>query len=437
MTIMNDAALYIITSIVTVFITNFIYYDFFKNRYKKKFNTIFYILYLVIATIFIVLINQFHHVELNYLANISVFIILSYLFKFQTVKNTIINVSFLIFLALLDMISFLITDTSVNVFGTTVTTIDLNRTMLGMILESFLFFLSYSFIKSFLLKKEHINLKRKDVLVYVSISVFSWLFCYGLVVFSIFYHEQVFYIFSFTVTIIVLIFNVVFVSIEETISEKYNLENEIVEMRKKAEFDMDYYKKLEEKEAKNSLLLHDVKNHLQVLHNMVGNNELNDNLENYFAKIERVLELNKRKFFSENKVLEVLINDKIDLAIKKGIDVKVRYDNTDISFISEFDLVTILANMFDNAIDAAAEDLVQDKRIVLTIRKVRSYLVIKMVNTYRNEIREENNEFRTTKENHLGLGLKSIKNALLKYNATFQINTDCENLFEIAIIFPL
>lgn len=428
--------LYFITSVVTVFITNFIYYDFFKIRYEPKYKTIYYFLYLIIATILVVEVNRYGNVFLNYLVNIIQFMVFGLLFRFNSKKDVIVNITFLIFLVLLDIISFLIIDTGISVFEAGFEK-NTERIMMGMILESLLFFIAYSFIKSFLLKKNYINLKSKDVIIYVSVSVFSWILCFGLAVFSIYYQEKSFYLFSFFVTIIVLLFNVVFVSIEETVNKKYELENEIKDMNKKAEFDMEYYRRLEEKESKNALLLHDIGNHLQILQNMVENKEIEKNVDNYFQKINRVLELNNKKFFSDNKVLETLINDKIEVANDLGIRVNVKYDNTDLSFLSEFDLVTILANMFDNAIDATSDDRIEDKQICLLIKRVHSYLLIKMSNPYRNGIISVNNIFKTTKKNHSGLGLKSIRTALEKYNATCTVNTDNDNLFEITAIFPL
>lgn len=431
-----NLTLYFITSIITVFITNFIYYDFLKNRYEPKLKTIYYIFYLVLATALVVGINQYENVLLNYLVNISQFMILSIFFKFNSKKDIVVNITFLIFLALLDIISFFIIDTTISILGAN---FDRNtwHIMIEMVLESLVFFIAYSFIKSFLLKKNYINLKSKDVLIYVSVSIFSWLLCFGLAVFSIYYQEKSFYLFSFFVTIIILLFNVVFVSLEEAVSKKYELENEIKEINRKAEFDVEYYKRLEEKESKNALLFHDIGNHLQILQNMIENKEVGPSVNNYFHKINRVLELNNKKFFSDNKVLEMLINDKIEVADNLGIKVSVKYDNTDISFLSEFDLVTILANMFDNAIDATSDEKIEEKYIDLLIKKIHSYLLIKMTNPHRNEIVSVNNVLKTTKKNHSGLGLKSIRTALEKYNATCKVSTDNEDIFEITVIFPL
>lgn len=431
----NEIFLYGLTSIVTVFVTNFIYYDFFKNRYEKKLSTFYYVIYLLAATGIVVIVNWFGNVVLNYCINILQFILLSLMFKFNTKKDIIINFSFLLFLALLDIVLFIAIDTGINYFGSTINK-NLGRTMIEMILESLVYFIAYCFIKSFLLQQKYVNLRRKDILIYVCVSMFSWLICFGLAVFSMYYQDSYFYSFSFLVTILILIFNVIFVSVEETVSKKYELESEIFEINQKAELNMEYYKKLEDKDNQNSLLLHDIKNHLQMLRGMIDSSSGDDPVNSYFKKINRVLDLNNKCFFSDNKVLEILINDKIDLAMKHGIKVNVKYDDTDLSFISEFDLVTILANMFDNAIDAAVETSFSEKSIDCIIKKVQSYLIIKMNNPYKKIIRE-NNIFKTTKNNHLGLGLKSIKNSLDKYNATYNVDTSVENLFKLTVIIPL
>lgn len=428
--------LYIITSVVTVFITNYIFYDFFKSRYGKKFDIKIYYLYLGVATLLVVYVNRLESVIGNYLINIMQFIGLGLLFHFKNKKEWILNITFFLIIVLLDMACFISVDTGISILGDNAS-VTLNRSMLEMVLESMILFIVYYLAKSFLYRRDYVYLKVKDIFIYIVISLFSWILCYCLTIFSTYYHDKIFQFFTFIVTIIILILNVIFISVVETISQKHELERNEQLINEKSESVLKYYKSIEEKEKKNAMFIHDIKNHLQTIQNIIDNNE-NIAVNSYFDEIERTIDIRDKSFFCENKVLEVLINDKIEIAKKNGIDTKVLYDETDISFISEFDLVTILANMFDNAIDALIleDSKVIEKQIVLYIKRVHSYLIMKMTNPCMGCLKKENNMIKTTKKNHSGLGIMSIKSSVAKYNAKTMVNLE-NKIFTISIIFPL
>lgn len=433
---MYDMLFYTITSFVTVFITNYIFYDYFRSRYEKKYNRIVYFLYLISFTFMVVYINSLGSVMSNYIVNLILFIGLGMLFLFKNIKEWILNITFFLIIVLIDMACFIIIDTSISFLGNA-SYQSFNRSILEMILESMILFVVYYLAKSYFYQREYIFLKTKDIFIYIAISLFSWILCYSLTVFSTYYQDRIFQIFTFIVTIIILVLNVVFISFEETISKKHELERNVQLINEKAESVLKYYKRIEEKEKKSAMLMHDIKNHLQTLQNMIDENE-NVVVHSYFNKIERDIDISDKSFFCENKVLEILINDKIEVAKKNNINVEVRYDNTDITFISEFDLVTILANMFDNAIDALTLEQFKcsEKKITLYIRRIHSYLIIKMINPCNNSLIKNEGIIKTTKKNHSGLGIMSIKSCIAKYKADCKIELK-EKIFAITIAFPI
>ena len=59
--------------------------------------------------------------------------------------------------------------------------------------------------------------------------------------------------------------------------------------------------------------------------------------------------------YSTNKVLNIILNDKIEKAEKEDIKVKSVIGDVSLDFIRDIDLTAIISNIFDNAIESARE----------------------------------------------------------------------------------
>lgn len=424
-------AIFLFSLVITAFITNYIYYDFFSSKYKRKYDLFYRIFYLFFSTSIIVFVNQYENVLLNYCVNIFLFIILERMFSKKSKMELIINFGFFVILALLDIICCF-----ALILGMKIVNLqqynDMSAKVFGMYLETLLFLMAYGFIKKCFIENNYRSLKKKDYLEYIYLSGFSWILCFGLAAFSFQDDNSLYLLFSFFVTIAMIIVNVIYLNVEETVNKKYILDNKIntiVKMNKS------YCDRLEKKEYENDLILHDIKNHLQVLEKMIENNNNSHTIKQYFNKLTNTLEMQDQQFVSENKVLETIMNEKIKVAEENGISVNINYDNTNLLFLSEFDIVTIFANMFDNAIEALKEN--SDKKTInIIIQEIKSYVLIKMSNPCDlNKIIISNNKFKTTKENHSGLGIENINRTIEKYHGNCLIDTE-DNIFKITVIFP-
>ncbi|VID83445.1 GHKL domain-containing protein [Clostridioides difficile] len=106
--------------------------------------------------------------------------------------------------------------------------------------------------------------------------------------------------------------------------------------------------------------------------------------------------------------------------------------------LKEEDTCSIFANALDNAIEACEKIKDDDKKIKLQGMVLNKFFVIKITNTKSNDILLKNNAFLTTKEDKEfhGLGIKSIKNSLEKYDGAISINFS-ENLFCLNMMIPI
>lgn len=178
-------------------------------------------------------------------------------------------------------------------------------------------------------------------------------------------------------------------------------------------------KSLEEQEKTFDLWrknLHDYKHKLLALESMMKANKYDNALES----IENELKVFKNKAFyihTGNDTIDIVLNSKMNVAQYHHIICTINAKITEKIDISDIDLSVILGNLIDNAIEAALKE--ENKNIHIQISQIKGLLVIKIINSFSGE----RIIFETAKNNSLlhGIGLKSVKYLVNKYNGIFSI----------------
>ena len=175
---------------------------------------------------------------------------------------------------------------------------------------------------------------------------------------------------------------------------------------------------------------HDYINHLKVIQDLGRKGNLKAQ-EKYIDEQISEVSHSQDVFETGSPIVDAVINRKYLEAKEKGISFLVEADNlTDLS-ISSSDLVTILSNMLDNAIEAAEQ--CEEKRITLKMQISGDLLLIDSTNTM-NAPTDTGSRFHTTKPdkaNH-GYGIGNIKRAVDNNGGQCTINVE-EGLFHISI----
>jgi len=125
---------------------------------------------------------------------------------------------------------------------------------------------------------------------------------------------------------------------------------------------------------------------------------------------------------SGNAEVDGILNYKIHEAKKQKIEVDLNLHIPEKLNIQPFDLVAVLGNLLDNAIEATSK-LEEDKKIKVSIELERNVLYVSVTNPFRGELLYKDNKLKTThkdEENH-GLGLNSVQKSIEKYNGTINI----------------
>lgn len=211
---------------------------------------------------------------------------------------------------------------------------------------------------------------------------------------------------------------------------------ELLELKaaeQKADTDKIYFEILEKNNDNLKIFTHDIKNHLLHISNLAQNEEVTDYITDLCGTVTNF----GNYAMSKNKTLDIIINKYLLLCESKKIHIYFDTKTANLAFIESPDLTALLNNLLDNAVEAA--ELSSEKEILVKLfTKNNSMQVIKIVNSCNTEPNAKNNNLLTIKtdKNLHGLGLKSVKKIVNKYNGSFEWEyKKDDNLFEICIIF--
>ena len=183
-------------------------------------------------------------------------------------------------------------------------------------------------------------------------------------------------------------------------------------------------------------LHHDIKNHIACIEGVIQSNQ---DATNYISSIEDELDRYDNSFNTGNMILDIILNEKNKVCKESNIKLSIDINNIETcNFIETIDICSIFSNIFDNAIEACEKISNSDKEINLRGTIVNNFFVIRMENTKQNKINIKNNYIKTDKtDTYLhGLGLKSVKDSVSKYNGEVVIEHS-ENRFIMKIFIPL
>lgn len=178
---------------------------------------------------------------------------------------------------------------------------------------------------------------------------------------------------------------------------------------------------------------HDIKNHLSIVREYIQVGE-REKAINYLDQFNKEVYGDEKLSKSGNIDIDSILNYKLNEAIKNDISVSIESKLPSDINVSSLDIVVVLGNLLDNAIEANSK-ITGEKEIDVKIRYQNNILFIHIENTFDSALIYHGDRIRTSKEdraNH-GIGLKNIEKIIEKYNGLMNIHHK-DNKFNTDII---
>jgi len=197
-----------------------------------------------------------------------------------------------------------------------------------------------------------------------------------------------------------------------------------------------HYLQVEEINRKHTEILHDMNNYLNTIESLAlkeNNEKIVDIIESLNQHIVKVEE----EHYCNHQILNAILNGKKQEALVKKVNyevyVELGFEKPD---VKDIDLISIMSNLIDNAIEAASK--CADGYVDIQLYKANDgrFTTIKITNNYVEKPKEKDGEFISRKDNPSmhGIGLRHVKSIVESYGGWANIEYG-DDKFCVTIMF--
>ncbi|MCM1155837.1 MAG: GHKL domain-containing protein [Ruminococcus flavefaciens] len=229
---------------------------------------------------------------------------------------------------------------------------------------------------------------------------------------------------------------VVFYLINDILEREMKIhESKVFQIQAKNQLEM--YQSISDNFDKQKRKTHEYKNQISCIESLLDKKQYSK-LEEYVKKIYGSLNNEPDAINTNNVIVNAILNTKYQEAEAKGIVFVFRVNDLSELKIKDEDVVTILANLLNNAIEAC--ETCEDKKVIkFKFVKEDDMIIIAVKNTFHYDVVYENGEIKSTKtsggDEH-GVGIKNVLKIIEKYGGEYVIE-DKNKEFSFSIIIPV
>ena len=180
---------------------------------------------------------------------------------------------------------------------------------------------------------------------------------------------------------------------------------------------------------------HDFRHHLQVLRAYSASGEW-EALEKYLSEIDRSFSLLEPAVRTGNSAMDAILTSKLSLARENGIQVKTTAHVARALSLPAMDVVVILGNLLDNAIEATLPLPKEERLIRVYLETKGNYLYICITNrTDEPKLTASDGIFSTIHGAGRGLGLPKVRSLVHDLGGNFRCASE-DNAFACELFLP-
>lgn len=216
---------------------------------------------------------------------------------------------------------------------------------------------------------------------------------------------------------ILIIANAAMIYVINSIEKATEQEQDLRLLRQQISIQAENYNALKKNYSVQRKSTHEFKRHIQTLNDLLENDEI-DAARKYVKQLQRNRTLKIFNISANHPVIDVILNQKYQVAQENGINMQVHVNDLSSLSINSDELVVLLSNLLDNAIEACQRNVTHPEIYCSIILDDDLYISIR--NTTE-PVKIINGTISTTKTNPTehGFGLPAVKYILEQLHAEY------------------
>jgi two-component system sensor histidine kinase AgrC len=356
---------------------------------------------------------------------LTMLIVIRFLYEISAVKTIILTLLIQGIIGVIDYIVIMIVTARYNNIDILEDSTDLIG-VLVIIASRIILFLFLIIIKriSVIKKKNVIDMSNKEWLQFIIFPIFTLITVIVMtnsMVTS--YHEDIVNVY-YVIAIVLIVLNMVVFHLINEILENSQRIREADVLKQQSIGQLELYNSLRKNYDIQRKRTHEYKNQIMCIDSLLKKknyNKLEEYINSIFDKLDGQLDM----VDTNNEVVNAVINAKYYEALQNDVLFILKINDLSHIKVSDEDIVTILSNLLDNAIEAAGQCEIDKRTVGIKLLYEDDVLSIAVSNSYKTEpeIMEDGymRTIKDDKEQH-GLGIRNVVATLEKYNAEYIID---------------
>lgn len=243
--------------------------------------------------------------------------------------------------------------------------------------------------------------------------------------------------FAWVVLVSLIAMNILIIFFMDDLAEKAMLKQERLIFEMDAKRQQEMYNSWEEKIMQQRSISHEYRNNLLYMSALLEQGDYGK-LSDYLKEVSGAHMRGMDVINTNNSVINVIMNTKYYEAKKAGASFICKINNLSGITMKETDIILLLSNLLNNAIEAVQKCL--GKRVIkVKIVIENNKFIMSVRNTFNGEIKKDGDKFKTTKKEKSelhGIGIKNVIRIVEKYHGLHLFET-CEDEFCAVVIIPM
>lgn len=356
---------------------------------------------------------------------LTMLIVIRFLYEISAIKTIILTLLIQGIIGVIDYIVIMIVTARYNNIDILEDSTDLIGVLVIIASRIILFLLLITVKRISVIKKKNvIDMSNKEWLQFLIFPIFTLITVIVMTNSMITsYHEDIVNVY-YVIAIVLIVLNMVVFHLINEILENSQRIREADVLKQQSIGQLELYNSLRKNYDIQRKRTHEYKNQIMCIDSLLKKknyNKLEEYINSIFDKLDGQLDM----VDTNNEVVNAVINAKYYEALHNDVLFILKINDLSHIKVSDEDIVTILSNLLDNAIEAAGQCDIDKRTVGIKLLYEDDVLSIAVSNSYKTEpeIMEDGymRTIKDDKEQH-GLGIRNVVATLEKYNAEYIID---------------